>query len=52
MASIQLTMTVKRAWWVLPYLYSVVWFSEMTGLTPDLDKVAAFALRGYTAEVV
>lgn len=48
MATTTMTLTLKRAWWVMPYLYSVMWFSEVTGLEPDLDKVSAAALRGYS----
>ena len=46
MACMTLTITIKRAWWVTPYLYGVQWFSELTGMEPDYDKVAATALRG------
>jgi hypothetical protein len=51
MARVEMKITVKRAWWVLPYLYTVVWFSEVTGLLPDLDRLVAFAQRGYSVEV-
>ncbi|WP_154232532.1 hypothetical protein [Pseudomonas syringae] len=46
MASVTLTITIRRAWWVMPYIYGVQLFSELTGMDPDYDKVAATALRG------
>lgn len=46
MAQMNLTITIKRSWWVMPYLYGVQLFSELTGMEPDYDKVAATALRG------
>ncbi|MBS5840654.1 MAG: hypothetical protein KID05_16005 [Pseudomonas sp.] len=46
MANISLIITIKRAWWVMPYIYGVQLFSELTGLDPDYDKVAATIARG------
>ena len=48
MAQMNMTITIKRSWWVLPYLYGVQLFSELTGKTPDYDKVAATVMRGLT----
>jgi hypothetical protein len=51
MAKTTMTLTIKRAWWVLPYLYGVQLFSEATGMEPDYDKVAATCLRGMSVEI-
>lgn len=48
MASSEMKITVRRAWWVTPYLQAVMWFSDLTGLEPDIDKVAGTVLRGFT----
>ena len=48
MAQTNMTITIKRSWWVLPYLYGVQLFSELTGMTPDYDKVVATVMRGLT----
>lgn len=46
MAATNITLSIKRAWWVMPYIYGVQLFSELTGLDPDYDKVAATIARG------
>jgi len=51
MANISQTITIKRAWWVMPYIYGVQLFSELTGLDPDYDKVAATIARGFTVVI-
>lgn len=48
MARIDMMITIKRAWWVIPYLQAVLWFRDWTGLEPDVEKVTGFALRGFT----
>jgi hypothetical protein len=48
MAQMNMTITIKRSWWVMPYLYGVHLFSELTGMTPDYDKVVATVMRGLT----
>lgn len=45
MATIRLTL--KRAWWVMPYLFGVHACTWLTGLEPDMDKVCATALKGF-----
>jgi hypothetical protein len=47
MATIDLTLTIKRAWWVKPYLYVVLIFSHLTCIQPDAERVIRIALRGY-----
>lgn len=51
MATITARVSVKRAWWVLPYLRSIEVFCWMTGMTPDLDKVSATVMRGFKMKV-
>ncbi|SDI40266.1 hypothetical protein [Pseudomonas abietaniphila] len=51
MAISTITFTIKWAWWVIPYLQAVTWFSEWTGLDPDVDKVVATAMRGLRLEL-
>lgn len=51
MAKTTMTLTVRRAWWVLPYLYGVQLFSEATGMELDYEKVAATCLRGIFVRV-
>ncbi|MBK3444123.1 hypothetical protein [Pseudomonas lactis] len=46
MAATNITLSIKRAWWVMPYIYGVQLFSELTCLNPDYDKVAATIARG------
>ena len=47
-----LTLSVKVAWWVKPYINAVSMFSALTGLDPDLDKIAALVFRGVKMEIV
>jgi len=46
MAATNITLSIKRAWWVMPYIYGVQLFSELTCMEPDYDKVAATIARG------
>lgn len=48
MARVEMKITIRRAWWVMPYLQVVSWFSDLTGFEPDIDKVAGTVLRGFT----
>jgi hypothetical protein len=47
-----ISLHVKFAWWVLPYLAAIEMFSLFTGMTPDSNKVAATVLRGTRVSVV
>ncbi|MGH8418026.1 MAG: hypothetical protein ACRER8_12205 [Pseudomonas sp.] len=51
MADINITLSVTRAWWVMPYLQSVDLFCRLTGMEPDLNKVATVALRGFKVAI-
>lgn len=47
MACITVTITIKRSWWVTPYIYGVYLLSALTGMEPDYEKVAATVVRGF-----
>lgn len=51
MAATNITLSIKRAWWVMPYIYGVQLFSELTCMEPDYDKVAATIARGFTVVI-
>jgi hypothetical protein len=46
------TFKVRIAWWVQPYLSSVWLFSQITGMEPDMSKVAKTVGRGLNTSVV
>ncbi|KWV72160.1 hypothetical protein [Pseudomonas fluorescens] len=46
MANITQIITIKRAWWVMPFIYCVRLFSGLTGMEVDYDKLAATVVRG------
>lgn len=48
MAITTVTMSIKFAWWVKPYLCGVLLMSRLTGLQPDPDRVGAWVKRGTT----
>lgn len=48
MATNQLYVTVKVAWWVPWYLRGVAMTSLLTGLEPDEEKVMCWVLRGIS----
>jgi len=39
MATINMTVSIKFAWWVMPYLRMHALFCRVTGKKPDLDKL-------------
>lgn len=46
MAKTLLTLSVRFAWWVNPYLYGVRLCCILTGLEPDYERVARVVERG------
>lgn len=46
MAQATLTLTVKVAWWVRPYVRCVAVFASLFGMQPDVDKVLRTCMRG------
>lgn len=45
------TIQMRLAWWVRPYLGSVVLFARLTGMEPDMAKVGAMVQRGLRTRV-
>lgn len=48
MAISKITVNIKVAWWVKPYLCGVLLTARLTGLQPDPDRVGAWVKRGMT----
>lgn len=48
MAQCSITITVKVAWWVRPYISSLALIARVTGLRPDPDRVQRVLMRGVT----
>lgn len=46
MVKIELTVSVKLAWWVIPYLRVLVFLCEMFDAEPDYDKLGKVIRRG------
>lgn len=52
MAEFSVTITIRYAWWVKPYLCALQFFVDFTGLEPDTEKAAdLIARRGMTVDV-
>lgn len=49
MTTVTLTLHVRVAWWVKPYLQSVALFARITGTEPDWERVRSTVLRGIKA---
>jgi len=41
----QITIRIKLAWWVKPYLLALIAFAKMAGQEPDADKAAELISR-------
>ncbi|WP_368648978.1 hypothetical protein ABRY95_13825 [Castellaniella ginsengisoli] len=48
----EVRVTLRVAWWFRWYWFGVVWMSDITGLAPDMRKVAAWLARATKVEVV
>lgn len=48
MAKITLHATVKFAWWWKPYCHGVILMARLTGLKPNLERVAYWQKRAAT----
>ena len=46
MAHCTITLKVRVAWWVQPYLHMVAWVALFTGRMPNIAKVQARVMRG------
>lgn len=51
MAICTMTVSVKRAWWVIPYLRACMLFAWLTGMEPDGEKIASTVSRGMKIEM-
>lgn len=52
MAEYSITITIRYAWWVKPYLCALQFFGDFTGLEPDTEKAADLIARhGVTVGV-
>ena len=40
------------SWWVPVYLNTIVFFSWLTGMQPNMDKVASWVLKGLRLRVI
>lgn len=51
MATCTSTISIKRSWWVIPYLRACMLFAWLTGMEPDGEKIAATVMRGMKLEL-
>lgn len=48
MATMNMKISVKRAWWLKPYCFGVAAMSALTGREPDWEKVNRMIRRAVT----
>lgn len=46
MARLVVSVTVTSRWWLLPYINTLAFFCNVTGLEPDWQKFAKTVMRG------
>lgn len=52
MAEYSITITIRCAWWVKPYLCALQFFADFAGLEPDTEKAAdLIASHGMIVDV-
>ncbi len=51
MARMNMHLSIKRSWWVMPYVHGVRLFSELTGMEPDMERVSATVMRGFKVAI-
>jgi hypothetical protein len=51
MPTATLSVRIRFAWWVRPYLWIALHLPQITRRLPDLEKVAARAVRGVVVEM-
>lgn len=49
LCTLQLCITYK--WWLKPYLYACTLAAWLTGVEPDIDKIAATVIKGACIDV-
>lgn len=52
MAASEMRITVSLAWWWQPYLYGIACMVFLTGMQPDMEKVARVIRRAIRVKVV
>jgi hypothetical protein len=52
MSAPRLIVVVKFAWWAKAYAAAVLWYAEVTGSKPDLDKLTAMIQSGVSVKVI
>lgn len=52
MVKIELTLTVKLAWWVMPYVQTLILFCKLMNTEPDMDKVEKIIHKGLIVGVM
>lgn len=48
----KLTIVIKQAWWLKPYLYGIAIIGALSGREPDWDKVQVWIDRSMRMEIV
>lgn len=48
MAAKELAITIKVAWWVMPYLHAVILFARLFRREPDMDHLGRMVERGLS----
>lgn len=51
MATSTLAISIKRSWWVIPYLRACMLFAWLTGMEPDGEKITETVMRGMKCEL-
>jgi len=51
MATTELKLSVKLAWWVKPYCYAMVAWYHLTGRDASSEQITAWVMRGVKIEV-
>jgi hypothetical protein len=51
-STIELRFAVSYAWWLAPYLNSLIALKSIAGVEPNMKKVSAVIKRGIKVEVL
>ena len=52
MAKLTVSLRVRVAWWVQPYIAGVKFCALVTGLEPDMEQVERVVVKGLRVESV
>ena len=50
-SEVQVDVKVTVAWWYRPYLNTLLWFAQLTGMQPDEDKLVEVIRRALRVKV-